>query len=62
MKSLRGLVLALAGLSSTVAFAGDLGVANGFNAFIFENANTTGGHSEGAMAVGGNWAQGYESF
>ncbi|MDX2064556.1 MAG: choice-of-anchor A family protein, partial [Fimbriimonadaceae bacterium] len=46
----------------TVAFAGDLGVANGFNAFIFENANTTGGHSEGAMAVGGNWAQGYESF
>lgn len=50
---------ALALLSLTVfagaAHAGSLGVANSFNAFVFGNANTQGGHSEGAVAVGGNW-------
>lgn len=42
------------------AQADDLGVANDFNAFIFEGANTTGGHSEGAVAVGGGWNMAYE--
>lgn len=38
----------------------DLGIANDFNAFVFENADTNGGHSDGAVAVGGNWKMGYE--
>lgn len=37
------------------AHAADLGVANSFNAFIFGTATTNGGHSDGAVAVGGNW-------
>jgi choice-of-anchor A domain-containing protein len=41
--------------------AADLGVANRFNAFVFENAATAGGHSDGAIAVGGNFNMGYEA-
>ncbi len=39
------------------ASANDLGTANQFNAFIFNNATAPGGHSEGAVAVGGNWTK-----
>jgi choice-of-anchor A domain-containing protein len=35
-------------------------MANDFNAFIFNNADTNGGHSDGAVAVGGNWKMEYE--
>ncbi len=43
------------------AHAADLGVANQFNAFIFGSATTLGGHSDGAIAVGGAWNNSYES-
>lgn len=43
------------------AFCADLGIANSFNAFIFGNATTYGGHSQGSIAVGGNWNMGYEA-
>lgn len=37
----------------------DLGVAGGFNAFIFGNVSTpNGGESEGPLAIGGNWNTG----
>jgi choice-of-anchor A domain-containing protein len=37
----------------------DLGVAGGFNAFIFGNVTTpNGGESEGPLAIGGNWTTG----
>lgn len=39
----------------------DLGAANSFNAFIFGNATTYGGHSQGSIAVGGNWYMNYEA-
>lgn len=37
------------------ASAADLGAANNFNAFIFNNATASGGHADGAVAVGGDW-------
>lgn len=43
------------------AFCADLGLANSFNAFIFGNATTHGGHSQGSIAVGGNWTMAYEA-
>jgi len=54
-------------LFSTIIFAlvltsgnaDDLGIANDFNAFIFSDANTIGGQSDGAVAVGGHWDMGY---
>lgn len=49
------LVLAVAGLANT-SHAEDLGIAGRFNAFLFGNFNTSGyGHSQGAIAVQGNW-------
>lgn len=56
----RSLFLSLAVVLGSSAFGADLGVAKDFNAFIFGNANTQGGHSAGAIAVGGNWAGHYE--
>lgn len=57
-----GLVLALSTISSTM-YAADLGTANQFNAFVFGNASTNGGHSDGAMAIGGNWTgSGYDAL
>lgn len=53
-------VLAFAAVSSS-AFCADLGLANNFNAFIFGNATTYGGHSQGSIAVGGNWNMNYEA-
>ncbi len=48
---------------STAAFAGDLGVANRFNAFIFGSIASNGGHAQGAMAAGSNWTgSGYDSL
>jgi choice-of-anchor A domain-containing protein len=41
---------------SATATAANLGVANTFNAFIFGNAATQGGHADGAVAVGGDWS------
>jgi choice-of-anchor A domain-containing protein len=53
-------VLALAVLAGS-AHASGLGLANQFNAFVFGNANTNGGHADGAVAVGGNWTgSGYD--
>ena len=37
------------------ASATDLGAANNFNAFIFNNATAPNGHADGAVAVGGDW-------
>ena len=36
-----------------------LGLATGTNAFIFNTANTQGGHSQGSVVVGGNWSGSY---
>ncbi|HVT11197.1 MAG TPA: collagen-binding domain-containing protein [Fimbriimonadaceae bacterium] len=45
------------------ASAADLGLANQFNGFLFGNAVTSGGHSDGAMAVGGSWSgSGYDAL
>jgi len=46
--------------AATFASASDLGVAKSFNAFIFGSASTSGGHSDGAIAVGGSWSGGYD--
>ncbi len=56
----RSLIVAFAVAGSSAAFAADLGVAKDFNAFIFGSANTQGGHSAGAIAVGGSWSGHYE--
>lgn len=49
--------------TAAIASAADLGVANQFNAFLFGNADTNGGHADGAMAIGGNWVgTGYDSL
>lgn len=57
--SLRSLLLvavvSLAWIASHVS-AADLGIADSFNAMIFGNANTQGGHAQGAVAVEGNWS------
>lgn len=75
--ALRGLILGAPGLLDLLmkgtlfaltcvavvgsAHAADLGLANQFNAFVFGNANTNGGHADGAVAVGGNWTgSGYD--
>lgn len=54
-------LLAILGLAALAlpAAADDLGVANTYNAFIFGNAASPGGHSDGAVAVGGNWTMDY---
>lgn len=48
------LALALSSLSLAV-HAADLGIANSFNVFVFGNASTQGGHTDGAIGVGGSW-------
>jgi len=45
----------LSTLIASGAFAANLGTANTFNAFIFGNANVSGGDAEGAVAIGGSW-------
>jgi len=45
---------------SASAFSADLGTAQTFNAFIFGSASTTGGHADGAIAVGGSWTSSYD--
>lgn len=47
--------IALSALVASGAFAVNLGTANTFNAFIFGNANVSGGDAEGAVAIGGSW-------
>ncbi|MCG9895696.1 MAG: choice-of-anchor A family protein [Fimbriimonadaceae bacterium] len=47
------LAFAAAGLAA-LAPAQNLGLANEFNAFVFESATLNGGHADGAVAVGGN--------
>lgn len=55
-----GVILATA---SSPSFASDLGTAKGFNAFIFGNAVTNGGHSDGGVAVKNNWTgSGYDAL
>ena len=51
-----GAIASIASFSAPQASAANLGVANSFNGFIFGNANTQGGHAQGAVAVGGNWS------
>lgn len=56
---LMGATIAVAPFAS----AFDLGLAGQFNAFVFNNANTAGGHSEGAIAIKGNWTgSGYDTL
>ena len=50
--------LALTLLASSASAQTNLGVAQGFNAFIFGNATTSGGEMEGPIAVGGNYTVG----
>ncbi len=59
---MKGTLFALACVAVVgSAHAADLGLANQFNAFVFGNANTSGGHADGAVAVGGNWTgSGYD--
>lgn len=47
-------------VAASYASASDLGVAKTFNAFIFGNASTQGGHADGAIAVGGSWTSQYD--
>lgn len=54
-------VLAVSASAANAAVT-NLGTANDFNAFIFEDATTTGGHAEGAIAVGRNWNMNYELY
>lgn len=56
----RALVFSLFAVSSS-AYCADLGLASAFNAFIFGNATTNGGHSHGSIAIGGNWMMNYEA-
>lgn len=42
--------------SSAQAANALLGIAGNTNAFIYGNATTNGGHSEGSIVVGGNWS------
>lgn len=56
----RALILSFLTVSAS-AHCADLGWANSFNAFIFGNATTYGGHSQGSIAVGGNWTMSYEA-
>ncbi|RYG47530.1 choice-of-anchor A family protein [bacterium] len=57
-------LLSVLAVSASVANAAvtNLGVANDFNAFLFQDATTTGGHAEGAIAVGRNYNMGYEMY
>lgn len=52
--------LAFVAVSATFASAFDLGPAKTFNAFIFGSATTAGGHSDGAIAIGGSWSSQYD--
>lgn len=56
------IVLALMSVVGAANAAG-LGTANSFNAFVFGNVVTNGGHSDGAVAAGGNWTgSGYDAL
>ncbi len=55
------LLLAIAAIGSP-AGAVSLGNASTFNAFIFGSAYTPGGHSDGAVAVGGSWTMEYNTL
>ena len=57
---LLAILMAIVTLSGGSVQAANLGIANDFNAFIFGNANTNGGHADGSVAVGGNWTGEYE--
>lgn len=57
---LAAIVMAIFTIGVSAVQAGNLGIANDFNAFIFGNANTTGGHADGSVAVGGSWTGEYE--
>lgn len=54
MNGLRGLLFLSLGTLPLIAPAADLGAANAFNAFIFNNADLHGSDSFGAIAVGNN--------
>lgn len=55
--------LALGATLATIASANGLGpYAGGFNMFVFGNATTAGGHTDGAVAVGGNWTGSHDSM
>lgn len=58
MNMSRAFAAVLAVAASSVTFAVNLGTANDFNAFIFGNATTNGGHSDGSIAIAGNWVMG----
>lgn len=47
--------IACLGAYSLPASADGLGAASSFNVWVLGNAITSGGESEGAVAVGGNW-------
>lgn len=56
-KSLRFLlVLAFAPSAFAATLFGNPGGVGSLNAFIFGNANTDGGHSDGGVVVGGDWS------
>lgn len=60
MKLNKGILVVASALSVAVAQASSLGDANGYNAFIFNDANLAGGHSQGAVAVGHDLQDVYE--
>lgn len=63
MNMKRALIIGAALCVASFSSAYDLGLANQFNAFIFNNANTAGGHSDGAVAVRNDWTgSGYDAL
>jgi choice-of-anchor A domain-containing protein len=53
--SKKFLTISLLGVAAASAHAQSLGIAANFNAFVLGNAYTSGGESDGSVAVGGNW-------